>query len=103
MKKTLTLILSVFLLSCSENEDLVQSSNKRQGIEASFETEIKDFFIVLKRTCKVYKDNYLVRTFINLDTLPSLGKAIEEIEDENTGDVKKISIPKDYEIFITIK
>jgi hypothetical protein len=105
MKKTFFLFLSLttFLAFQACNEDKVNQVQKNGAIETSIQVNhLNDSLDVLISTNKIWAHNVLVKTTIHKDTLPSLGIASEEAENDN-GDTKNVTLRKDYEIYITVK
>jgi PBP1b-binding outer membrane lipoprotein LpoB len=109
MKKYITtsLLLAaiLFVTSCSEDEekDLVKEVNKNGSIETSVSVNHLDSthdLLVTKHI--VWANGSTSKTIINNDTIPALGSAMVEAEDEK-GDVKNVMAKKAYEIFITVK
>jgi hypothetical protein len=99
---SLLILALIFLQSCKENEDVVQAPNRQGSVEAQIEILRSGNTDVLKTTKKVWVKGNLFREFVSLDTIPSLGTTTEEGEDQE-GNTKMITVPKDYEIYITVK
>jgi len=94
----------VLLASCKdEREDVTQAVNKAGAIETSVTVQHADStHDVVLTTHKVWVNFNEYKTVVHQDTVPALG--MMETEGENAdGDTKKIKVPKDYEIFITVK
>ena len=94
----------VLLDSCNdEREDVTQTVNKAGAIETSVTVQHADStHDVVLTTHKVWVNFNEYKTVVHQDTVPALG--MMETEGENAdGDTKKIKVPKDYEIFITVK
>jgi hypothetical protein len=105
MKKiSIYLIMPVCILAFQAcNEDKVNQVQKNGAIETSIQVDhLNDSLDVLISTNKIWAHNVLVKTTIHKDTLPSLGIASEEAENDN-GDTKNVTLRKDYEIYITVK
>ncbi len=109
MKKYITtsllLVAIIMLASCKEDEekDLVNEVNKNGSIETSVSVNHLDSthdLLVTKHT--VWTNGSTSKTIVNNDTIPALGSAMIEAEDEK-GKAKKVMAKKAYEIFITIK
>jgi hypothetical protein len=109
MKKYITtpllLAVIIFTTSCSEDEekDLVNEVNKNGSIETSVSVNHLDSthdLLVTKHT--VWTNGSTSKTIINNDTIPALGSAMVEAEDEK-GEAKNAIAKKAYEIFITVK
>src|SRR4051812_42736 len=95
---------SILLLSCrNENEDVTNSVNKSGSIETAVHiTHIDSAHDELVTTHKVWVHNNVFKTVEYHDTIPALGKENTVAENED-GDTKNVSVPKDYEIYITVK
>lgn len=104
MKKLLFIIFisSSLFFSCEEqNEDIVQDINKDGSIETIVTVKHEKNYDVLITTHKIWVSNILDKTIIDQDTIPSLGETTQEGEDEN-GNTEMITVPKDYEFYITV-
>jgi len=106
MGKKLFIPISLFILalitSCDE-EDKVREISKDGAIETVMNVEhLNDKVDVIRTTYKVWVKNVMVKTYLHTDTIPSLGIAKEQAEN-NDGDVKVIDLKKDYEFYITVK
>lgn len=103
MKKILLLVgLTGFLMSCEQNEDIVQTPQKDGSIETSLSTKRVNNLDILTIEYKVWVKGKIDKKFTKIDTLSSLGTTKEEGEDKD-GNLKEIVLPKDYEIYITVK
>jgi hypothetical protein len=103
-KKLGLLFIPLAFVACKDrNEDITNTVNKNGSIETAVHiTHIDSERDEMITTHKVWVKNNIYKTVEYRDTLPSLG--MENIEAENTqGDTKKVSVPKDYEIYITVK
>jgi hypothetical protein len=94
----------VGLASCNDKkEDETDTVNRAGAIETSVTVQHADSArdIVLT-THKIWVNFNEYKTIVHQDTVPALG--IVETEGENAdGDKKKVKVPKDYEIYITVK
>lgn len=109
MKKYITTSLllasTIFVTSCSDEEekDLVNEVNKNGSIETSVSVNHLDSthdLLVTKHT--VWTNGNTSKTIVNNDTIPALGSAMIEAEDEKS-EAKNVMAKKAYEIFITVK
>lgn len=105
-KKSITIIALVTLAfsSCSdENEDVTDSVNKSGSVETAVHiAHLDSSHDVLTTEHKVWVKHNLYRTVQYNDTIPALGVENTTAENED-GDTRRVSVPKDYEIFITVK
>lgn len=103
-KKTIYLLFaSLILLASSCEEDKVSDLNKDGAIETVMNVEhFSDKLDVVKTTHKIWVKNVLLKTCIHTDTIPSLGIAKEQAENNN-GETREIVLKKDYEFYITVK
>jgi hypothetical protein len=102
---SLLLASIIFAPSCVDDEekDLVNEVNKNGSIETSVSVNHLDSthdLLVTKHI--VWTNGSTSKTIINNDTIPALGAAIVEAEDEK-GNTKNAMVKKGYEIFITVK
>lgn len=99
------LLLAVFGLASCDNkkEDVTQTINKAGAVETSVTVQHADStHDVVLTTHKIWVNFDEYKTVVHQDTVPALG--MMETEGENAdGDTKKVKVPKDYEIYITVK
>jgi|SRR5882757_8837712 len=99
------LVAGLFVLaSCSnDKDDVTDTVNHAGAVETDVSVQHADStHDVLTTTHKVWVNFHEYKTVVHLDTIPALG--IENTTAENSdGDTKKVSVKKDYEIFITVK
>jgi hypothetical protein len=109
MKKYITTYLLLATIICTtscedeEEKDLVNEVNKNGSIETSVSVNHLDSthdLLVTKHI--VWTNGNTSKTIINSDTIPALGSAMVEAEDEK-GEAKNAMAKKGYEIFITVK
>lgn len=99
----LLVIMSVALTSCEqENEDIVKAPNKDGSVETIIKINHEKDFDVLSTTHLVWVKNKQVKSITKIDTLPSLGNTTQEGENDE-GETKQITLPKNYELYITVK
>jgi hypothetical protein len=91
------------LASCSDKEDMTNAVNRDGSVETSVTVQHADStHDVIKTTHKIWAHFSEYKTVVHFDTIPALG--IESTEAENAdGDTKSVKVPKDYEIYITVK
>lgn len=105
--KKITQILSVALIfaltSCEEqNEDVVKAPNTEGSIEAVLKVNHHDNYDILTVEKTVWVKGKAIKINTSTDTLPSLGNTTQVAENDN-GDTKTVTIPKNYELYITVK
>lgn len=104
MKSLITAILAVILLSAcaNQNEDKVQTVDKDGSVEMSVSVKHINNIDVLKTESNIWYKNNLLKQIVKTDTIPSLGTTKETAENED-GDDTTVSVPKNYQLFITVK
>jgi hypothetical protein len=94
------------LISCEnteKNEDITNTVNKDGAIETAVKVEQLDSLRdVLITTHAVWKDNAIIKNIEYRDTVPSLGMK-RTVAENADGDMKDVTIKKEYEIYITVK
>ncbi|OZA65019.1 MAG: hypothetical protein B7X72_08095 [Sphingobacteriia bacterium 39-39-8] len=94
------------LISCEnteKNEDITNTVNKDGAIESAVKVEQLDSLRdVLITTHSVWKDNAIIKNMEYRDTVPSLGLK-RTVAENADGDMKDITVKKEYEIYITVK
>ena len=111
MKYLILLIIAAScMVSCNDkpNEDVVKQVSKDGSIEAVLSTKHENGYDLLSTEYKIWVKGDIYKTIVKTDTLPVLGTTTETIETDSLdqgGDhiSKQVAIPKDYEIFITVK
>ncbi len=104
--------VAIALLACigifysckeKENEDLTPAVNKNGSVETAVTVEHLDSINdILVTKHAVWVKGSQLKSFEYRDTVPALG--MESTTAENSeGDIKKVEVKKDYEIFITVK
>jgi hypothetical protein len=98
------LFIPLTVLACKDkNEDITNTVNKNGSIETAVHiTHIDSARDEMITTHKVWVKQNVFKTVEYRDTLPSLGLENTAAENED-GDTKRVSVPKDYEIYITVK
>ncbi len=99
------LLITLSFIACNndENEDVTQTVNRTGSVETAVHiTHIDSSRDVLITDHKVWVKNNLYKTVEYRDTIPALGIENTTAENED-GDTKNVSVPKDYEIYITVK
>lgn len=99
---TVLLLCSFLIVSCDDDKPVTELT-KDQSIEITFNTKsLSDTAVLLTTKKNIYLKGVLAKSISNTDTLPFPGMKSETIEDEN-GNSKSVTMPKEYEFFITVK
>jgi hypothetical protein len=109
MKPILLAILGAalfLLISCDnteKNEDITNTVNKDGAIESAVKVaQLDSLRDVLITTHTVWKDNAIIKNLEYRDTVPSLGLK-RTVAENADGDMKDVTVKKEYEIYITVK
>lgn len=106
MKRCFLALSVVLLLSAcgsdDDNEDVVKQADHEGSVEMAVSIEHHEGYDLLKSDYKVWVKNQQVKAYQTVDTLPSLGMTTQTAENED-GDEKQVTIPKDYELYFTAK
>ena len=98
----LIVFLSLCACSSSSNDDEVKAPEKNGSVETTISVAHMDSFDLLTTRHFIWRNNSLVLTKIHTDTIPALGTTTEEGEDAD-GNTQNVTVPKDYEFYITVK
>jgi hypothetical protein len=91
------------LPSCGQKEDLTNTVDHSGSIETSITVEHADStHDVVLTTHKVWANGQVYTTIAHRDTVPGLGLTSTEGTD-STGNTRTVVVPKDYQVFITMK
>jgi hypothetical protein len=100
------LFLSCFLFSCEEKqpEDKTSDLDKDGSVETNLHVGKGPQFDTLVVTYNVWVKNQLYKRNVIVDSLPHLGYTREEADstDEN-GNPAQVTVPKNYNLFVTVK
>lgn len=98
------LLLPVAFSSCSEkNEDITQEPGKDGSVETVVAIRHLDSTRdLLTTTHKVWVKGNIVRLVSYTDTLPSLGMT-HQTGENGDGEQAGLEVPKEYEVYITVK
>jgi len=104
-------VAAILFASCApeQNEDIVKQPEKDGSIEiVNSTTHIDKQHDLLTIRYNVWVKGKIVSSCSNVDTIPSLGTTKEQADvdstDENGEEIyKTLIVPKDYQIFITVK
>ncbi len=98
---SLTAFIGILLLSCKS--DIVKEISKDRSIETSISIDHLDINRdIIKTTHNVWVKGTLVKKIVYTDTIPALGRISQEAEN-NQGETRIVSVPKEYEVYITVK
>lgn len=93
----------IALSSCGEKTDLTNTVDRSGSIETSIAVEHADStHDVVLTTHRVWANGQVYSTIVHRDTVPGLGLISTEGED-SSGNTTTVVVPKDYQIFITMK
>jgi len=93
----------LLLTACDDHSDKVTTVNKNGGIEVSLSTaHLNTAKDLLTTHYTVWDKGIKVKEFDKRDTIPALGMATTEGEDDN-GNNQDITVKKDYEFYVTVK
>lgn len=99
-------LLAVFMLlaSCNDSkEDETDTVDRAGSVETSVSVEHTDStHDVILTTHKIWVNFKEYKTVIHRDTVPALGILTTRAENAD-GDTQTVKVPKDYQIFITMK
>ena len=102
--KHFLLFVLIAFTSCGHNDDTATTTVDHSGsIETAITVEHADStHDVVLTTHKVWTNGQLSGTIVHRDTVPGLGLLSTDGQNSN-GDTKTVTVPKDYQIFITVK
>lgn len=94
-------ILTLVFVACRQKESATtQNLSKENSVEIVVATKhISEKYDVIRTTRRVYLQNKLIKESSSFDTIPALGRA--QVQDENDNKIK--SVQKDYDIFVTVQ
>jgi hypothetical protein len=94
----------LFFAACGSNkEDETDTVDKAGSVETAVSVEHADStHDVVLTTHKIWVNFKEYNTVVHRDTIPALGMLSADAENLD-GDTKKVSVKKDYQIFITVK
>jgi hypothetical protein len=99
-------LVAVFMLlaSCNDSkEDETDTVDRAGSVETSVSVEHTDStHDVILTTHKVWVNFKEYKTVVHRDTVPALGTLTTRAENVD-GDTQTVKVPKDYQIFITMK
>jgi hypothetical protein len=96
-------LLALAIASCGRKDDITETVDHNGSIESSISVQhIDSTRDVVLTIHKVWVNGQLANTIAHRDTIPGLGSISTDAE-KNNGDTQPVTVPKDYEIFITMK
>lgn len=97
------LLFALGIASCGQNNDVTATVDHNGSIETAISVQhIDSARDVLLTTHNVWVGGKLYTTIAHRDTVPGLGALNTDAENSN-GDTQPVTVPRDYEIFITMK
>jgi hypothetical protein len=104
MKKLILIAaIAVFLSSCKPNSDRTKQIEKDGSVEVVLSVKHLDSnHDLIKSEQTTWIHNYPAKKSVWVDTIPSLGDTFEQAEDDDGNDTSVI-VPKNYQLFITVK
>ena len=101
--KTVSLVALIFLSGCAvQNQDVVKHPKEEGSIETVISVKHYSNYDLLTTMHKVWVNGVLDKTLIKTDTLKSLG-ITTQVVDDGFGAATSRTLPKKYEIYITVK
>jgi hypothetical protein len=101
------LSLTLLFTACgsSDNEDIVQAPSKEGAVHTTLKV-VHDSLSssdILITTHTVYtKKGDAFKNIVHRDTVPNLGMTTQEGEDKE-GNTARLTVPRDYELYITVQ
>lgn len=94
-------ILTLAFVACEQKESgTTQNLSKENSVEIVVSTKhLNEKYDVIRTTRRVYLQNKLIKESSSFDTIPALGRA--QVQDENDSKIK--SVQKDYDVFVTVQ
>jgi hypothetical protein len=93
---------AITLASCGDKEDITNTVDHSGSIETSIAVRHLDSTRdVVLTTHKIWTKGEVSGTIIHRDTIPGLGTITTEAG--NNDSTKTVTVPKDYQIFITMQ
>jgi len=97
----LLLLIAFAVCACNSNKDRMIS--KKNSVEIILETKHlnqESDLLITRRN--VYINENMVQNYVSMDTIPALGNV--KVEDQTSRIPNQyIEVPKEYEIYVTIK
>ncbi len=101
--RPLFVFLALGMASCGQSHDITDTVDHNGSIESSISVQhIDSTRDVVLTTHHVWVEGKLYTTIVHRDTVPGLGPLNTDAANSN-GDTKPVTVPRDYEIFITMK
>ena len=84
-------------------QDKVKLADHSGSIETFVSvSHLNDKSDILTTTHKVWAAGFLANTFVTNDTIPALGLIYTQAEDSD-GHTQNVTVPREYELYITVK
>lgn len=103
MKKIL-IIAAISFTGCTtlQEQDVVRRPKQDGSVETVISVKHQGAYDLLTTTHKIWVNGLIDKTIVQTDTLKSLG-SITRVTDDGFGAAEKKTVPKNYEIYITVK
>ena len=104
MKATIVILGLISFSACTsiQEGEVVRKPKEDGSIETVISVKHQKGYDLLITSHKIWVDGKLDRTICNTDTLKSLGNVVKTF-DNDFGQAEKRIVPKNYEIYITVK
>lgn len=106
MKISLYTIAAACLLlaACDDNDDgKAKDVDKKGSIAVTLSTTHLDSLRdVVDTHYQIWRKGVVIREYDKRDTIQSLGTGVTQGEDDN-GNTQSMTVPKDYDFFVTVK
>jgi hypothetical protein len=104
MKTIITILAAVSFSACTsiQEGEVVRQPKEDGSVETVISIKHLKGYDLLVTNYKIWVNGQLDRTILTTDTLKSLGNVTKTFEND-FGQAERRSIPKNYEIYITVK
>ena len=104
MKPTIILLAVILFSACTsiQEGEVVRTPKEEGSVETIISIKHFKGYDLLITNHKIWVSGQLDRSIITTDTLKSLGNVVKTFEND-FGQAERRTIPKNYEIYITVK
>jgi len=104
LKILLLIVIVLLFTNCNNsNDDKVKEISKDGSIETTMSVgHLDSIHDILKTTHRIWIHGSEYKNITHIDTVPFLGVTTQDAEN-NEGTTQRVSLKKDYEIYITVK